>query len=148
MAPTANTQFAVGVHLLTLLSAGRLRSSTALSVSVGTNPAHIRRVLGQLRRAGFVRSKPGAAGGTELVLAPSEITLGDVWRAVMGDAPVLGVHSASIDCENGQAIQGILRQVERNATAALAAELDRTTIADVLAATPAGQLLSVSEAQA
>jgi Rrf2 family protein len=135
-----NTQFAVAVHVLTLLAGGGdgLRSSTELAGSVGTNPAHVRRVIGLLRRAGLVSSTPGARGGSVLVADPSTVTLRDIWIAVMGDARVLGVHAAAIGCPEGQAIQATLQQVERDAAAALSAELDRTTLADVLATTPAG----------
>ena len=132
-----NTQFSVGVHVLTLLSTGRRQSSTDMAASVGSNPVHVRRVLGMLRRAGLVASAPGAAGGWELTVDPATTTLRDVWVAVGGDQRVLGVHDAAPECEVGQSIQARLTQVERDAAAALAAELGRTTVADVCAATPA-----------
>jgi hypothetical protein len=40
------------------------------------------------------------------------------------------------------AIQATLQEIERNAAAALAAELERTTIAGVLAATPTGRRMA------
>ena len=41
-------------------------------------------ILGELRRAGLVRSQRGADGGYALALPASEITLGAVIRAVDG----------------------------------------------------------------
>ena len=41
-------------------------------------------ILGELRRAGLVRSQRGADGGYALALPASEITLGSVIRAVDG----------------------------------------------------------------
>lgn len=134
-APT-NTQFAVGVHVLTLLAAasGDPQSSEQMADSVGANPVHIRRVLGRLRNAGLVESRPGPGGGWRLRADPSLITLGGVWRVVSGDDQVLGVHAANPDCPVGREIQARLREIDRDVAAALTAELDRTTVADVLAA--------------
>jgi Rrf2 family protein len=147
-APT-NTQFAVGVHVLTLLAAaaGEPQSSEQMADSVGSNPVHIRRVLGRLRCAGLVESRPGPGGGWRLCADPSAIRLGDIWHAVQGDEQVLGLHAANPDCPVGREIQARLRAVDRAAAAALTAELDRSTVADVLAGTglPAGaQLIAVA----
>jgi len=101
-APT-NTQFSLAVHVLTLLGgqAPALVSSDFLSASAGTSPEHVRRVLAPLRRAGLVRSRPGPSGGWQLDGAGRETTLGDIWRAVHGDAGVLGVHAAAPECSVG-----------------------------------------------
>jgi Rrf2 family protein len=130
-----NTQFAIGVHVLTLLAStpDGLQSSEGMAESVGSNPVHIRRVLGQLRRAGLVESRPGPHGGWRALHDPAMVRLGDVWRAVDGDGQVLGVHAANPDCPVGREIQVELLALDRRAAAALVAELDRETIADVLA---------------
>jgi Rrf2 family protein len=130
-----NTQFAIGVHVLTLLAStpDGPQSSEEMADSVGSNAVHIRRVLGRLRRAGLVESRPGPHGGWRALRDPAEVRLGDVWRAVDGDGQVLGVHAANPDCPVGREIQVDLLALDRRAAAALAAELDRETIADVLA---------------
>jgi Rrf2 family protein len=134
-----NTQFALAVHMLTLLGAadGAMRNSEALAASAGTNPVHVRRVLGRLRRAGLVRSRPGPHGGWLLDGATCETTLAEVWDAVHGDEPVLGLHSASPDCEAGQRIQGALVELDRRAARALTAELAETTLGDLVRSTAA-----------
>ena len=134
-----NTRFAVGVHVLTLLCAhvDEQTSSTRLALSVGSNAVHVRRVLGLLREAGLVTSRPGAAGGWQIACDPAEVTLRDVWAAVVGDARVLGVHAAAPQCRASRRIQDELWAVERRVAAAMAAELRRTTLADVLVATDA-----------
>jgi Rrf2 family protein len=128
-APT-NTQFSLAVHVLTLLGsqAPALVSSEFLAGSAGTSPEHVRRVLAPLRRAGMVRSRPGPSGGWQLDEAGCETTLGEVWRAVHGDAGVLGVHAAAPDCTVGQRIQSELEEIERSAVEALVAELDQVTL--------------------
>jgi Rrf2 family protein len=128
-----NTQFAVAVHVLTLLSTVRERvSAETLSLSVGANPVHVRRVLGQLAKAGLVASRPGPHGGWLTTQDPPPVTLGTVFGAVNGDARVVGIHDAAPECTVGQRIQAELGSIEREAAAALVADLDRTTVADLI----------------
>src|SRR5690606_27695475 len=78
MARSTNTRFAVAVHVLTYLAgvAGeRPVSSDELAASANVNPVHVRRVLGPLRAAGMVRSRPGVNGGWELGHPAADITL-------------------------------------------------------------------------
>jgi Rrf2 family protein len=139
MARPTNTQFALAVHVLTLLGAEPdvRKSSETLAASAGSNPVHVRRVLGRLRRAGLVRSRSGPNGGWLVPAPPCDVTLADVWRAVNGDDPVLGLHSANPDCTVGRRIQDALVGVDRRASAALSAELERTTLGDLVRSTAA-----------
>jgi hypothetical protein len=59
----------------------------------------------------------------------------EVVRAVNGDDPVLGLHSANPDCTVGQRIHDALAGVDRRAQAALAAELEQTTLGDLVRST-------------
>ncbi len=137
MGRPTNTQFALAVHVLTMLAGlpRELQSSEAMAASAGSNAVHIRRVLGRLRNAGMVVSRPGPHGGWQLVRAPAETTLADVWRAVHGDDPVLGLHEANPNCEVGQRIQANLGTIDRRAVAAIEAELGTTTLAELADAT-------------
>jgi len=138
----ANTQFALAVHMLTLLAGSPTEtlSSETLAGSAGANPVHARRVLGQLRRAGIVTSRSGPSGGWQMRSRPEQTTLAAVWRAVQRDAPVLGLHGASPDCPVGQRIQVALTDVDRRATEAIDAELSRSTVADLARETAAEEL--------
>src|SRR3954464_6287240 len=140
VARPTNTQFALGVHMLTLLagSAPAQLSSEQMAGSAGSNPVHVRRVLGGLRAAGLVTSRPGVGGGWQLAVDPATVTLADVWLVVHGDTPVLGLHGAHPDCAVGQSIQQLLVDVDRRAPAAIAAELETTTIAALVARATAG----------
>ena len=133
MSRPTNTQFALAVHVLTMLAAlpHELRSSEAMAASAGSNPVHIRRVLGRLRNAGMVASRPGPHGGWQLLHAPEQTTLAEVWRAMNGDDPVLGLHDANPDCEVGQRIQSNLELIDRRAAAAIERELEMTTLAEL-----------------
>jgi DNA-binding IscR family transcriptional regulator len=94
---------------------------------------HARRVLARLREAAIVHSRPGPHGGWQLVGAPTETTLADVWRVINGADPILGVHDADPDCPVGQRIQTDLEALDRRALAAVEAELAATTLADLAA---------------
>lgn len=132
MSGPANTQFTVGLHALTLLAHLGPMSSAAIAGSVGANPVYVRRVLGRLREAGYVASRPGVSGGWELRRDPAELTLGDVWRVIAGPAPaLLGVHHAHPDCDAGQDIQVTLEAIERRAARAVETELDAIALADL-----------------
>ncbi|RPE47024.1 Rrf2 family protein [Streptomyces sp. Ag109_O5-1] len=134
MAQPTNTQFAVGVHLLTLLAErpGEWRDSQSLAVSPATNAAHARRILGQLRTAGLVRSQPGPRGGWMLEHDAERIDLAMVWLALNGEDPVLGMHAPQPDCPAGRRVHRSLLALDRRARRALLSELARTTVADVL----------------
>src|SRR3954468_15285025 len=99
MAGPTNTQFALGVHLLTLLagSAPASLASDEMAGSANSNPVHVRRVLGLFREAGLVTSRPGVGGGWLLSVDPATTTLADVWRVVHGEGNVLGLRSANPD---------------------------------------------------
>jgi Rrf2 family protein len=135
-----NTQFSLAVHLLTLLAQaepGQLLDSVALAISPAASPVHVRRVLGHLREAGLVHAQQGAHGGWVLAKAADEIDLAQVWSAVNGEDPVLGVHSPDPNCEVGRRVQQNLRELDRRALATLLGDLATTTIAEILAASQA-----------
>lgn len=136
MSGPANTQFAIAVHVLTMLAGlpRELQSSEVMATSVGSNPVHIRRILGRLREAGLVASRPGPHGGWQLLCSPEETTLADVWRVINGNAPVLGVHEADPNCDVGQRIHANLEDIDRRALAAVESELAGTTLAELAAA--------------
>jgi Rrf2 family protein len=140
MSGTANTQFALGVHMATLLAAldDAPQASNLLASSAGSNPVHVRRVLGRLREAGLVVSRPGAKGGWQLAADPETTTLADVWRAVYGERGVLGLHEASPACPVGRRIQVSLADIDRSAARAIERDLAGTTLADLARGTRAG----------
>lgn len=141
MSGPANTQFALGVHMATLLAAlaDAPQTSELLASSAGSNPVHVRRVLGRLRDAGLVVSRPGARGGWQLAADPATTTLADIWAAVHGDSGILGVHEASPACTVGRRIQDSLAEIDRSAARALERDLARTTLAELAEGTRADE---------
>lgn len=129
------TRFAVAVHILLLLATapGGQLTSGRLAESVGTNPVVIRRLAGQLARAGLIRIRRGP-GGAELAKAPDSITLGQVWQAMRRKGlPLLPVHHgpARAEASPAPAIPGLLRRAFDSAEAAMEADLAATTLEDL-----------------
>jgi Rrf2 family protein len=134
MSSPANTRFAVAYHALGLLASipDVPLSSAELAGSVGSSPVYLRRVLGALRRAGLVESRPGVHGGWLLARAPGQITLGDAWRAVQGDEPILAIHGPPPGCPVGDSVRERLVEVEARVASSIEGALDAQTVADTL----------------
>jgi Rrf2 family protein len=134
MGSPANTRFAVAYHALGLLASipDVPLSSAELAGSVGSSPVYLRRVLGALRRAGLVESRPGVHGGWLLARAADEITLGDAWRAVQGDAPILAIHGPPPGCPVGDSVRERLAEVEARVASSIEDALDAQTVADTV----------------
>jgi Rrf2 family protein len=139
VALSTNTQFAVAVHVLTYLagiSDGRAVSSDELSKSANVNPVYVRRVLGPLRTAGLVRSRPGVGGGWHIVGEATRITLDQVWRLLQGTDPVLGIHGPDPSCATGRQVQKALTELDHVVGDAVQASLRTFSLNDVLNGLP------------
>lgn len=134
MATPTNTQFALAVHMLTLLggSPNEMQRSEVLADSAGASPVHVRRVLGRLRRAGLVSSQSGPRGGWLVTKPTCDIPLDEVWAALHGGEPVLGLYEANPACAVGRGVEDALRALDRRAARALTDELSRTTIGELV----------------
>jgi Rrf2 family protein len=135
-AVTSNSQFAIGIHLLTLLALtpDESRTSEFMAASVNTNPVFIRRILGRLADAGLVDSQPGVGGGWRLARQPEAISLLEVYQAV-DEGHLLGMHHSepNPDCLIGRNIQRTLTIYFDEAERAFAERLAQQTVAQVLA---------------
>jgi Rrf2 family protein len=131
---TGNSRFAVSVHILAYLTyrRGSAVPSAEIASSVDTNPVVIRRLLAALLKTRLVTAQKGATGGFSLARAPEKISLHDVYAAVELQ-PGRGLRSFTPNrkCPVGAKIEAILAATFAKAQAAMVAELDRTSIADV-----------------
>jgi Rrf2 family protein len=130
-----NSQFAIALHILTLLAQadGEALTSEYMAGSVNTNPVFIRRVLGKLARGGLTTSQPGIGGGWQLLRSPECITLLDAYCAVEDDR-LLPLHHSSpnAQCPVGRNIQRSLIQYFGEAEQAFARTLAQHTVAQLL----------------
>jgi Rrf2 family protein len=131
------TRFAVAIHILLLLATEPAGQATSgrIAASVGTNPVVIRRLAGQLARAGLVRIRRGP-GGAELARPAEAITLADVWRAMRRpNLPLLPTHRGTDKAGErlGKAVPQMLRGVLDEAEHAMERRLSEVTLATLLA---------------
>ncbi len=146
------TRFAVGLHILLFLAQGAAGQATSgrLAASVGTNPVVIRRLAGQLARAGLIRIRRGP-GGAELARPPEAIRLDEVWRAMRrSGVPLLPVHpgpaSAAAD-PLGARIPPLLRGMLDDAEAAMERRLAEVTLASLVTRLPSPVAAPMPEPQ-
>lgn len=109
-----SSRFTIAVHILTCIELLKERytlTSEFLAQSVGVNPVVIRRIIGQLKKAGLISVTRGASGGALLAVGPHEITLYDVYRAVdsVREEGLFRFHENPNDkCTVGRRIHNIL----------------------------------------
>lgn len=130
-----NTHFAVAVHVLIYIAeqGGAPVTSETVASSVGTNPSFVRRILARLGRAGLTRAQEGKRGGTILARPAHRISLRDVYHAVDEERELIPLHpSPHPQCKVGRNIRGILGGTVTTVEQTVDAQLERTTIADLL----------------
>lgn len=132
--------------LLTLAAASRngfgQLSSETLAAGIGSTSSLTRRLLIPLARHGMVRSKLGKYGGIALGKAAAEITLGAIYRAAVGEKPLLaGRTDVPHLCNVSSRAEKYFALIAREADAAMVAVLERRTLAESL-----DELLSIERA--
>lgn len=94
--------------------------------------SYLEQVFTSLRKAGLVRASRGAQGGYELVKKATEITVGDVLRALEGPiAPVLCVESAPFSKQCEREKNCITRQFWQEFKETIDRFLDGTSLQDL-----------------
>lgn len=73
------------------LPSGQLSSITEVSALYDASHNHMTKVIGQLRKCGYVKALRGKGGGICLALPAEQIRIGEVMRA-------LEVHLDGVDC--------------------------------------------------
>lgn len=131
----ANSQFAMAVHILTMLATSRDEKvkSECIAASVNTNAVVIRRLLGQLAQAKLVTSQTGASGGTRLARTPKEISLCEIYKAVScGEVFALHGKSPNQDCPIGKNIEAVLCNLQKEIDKSVGEKLGQYTLSSVI----------------
>ncbi len=131
-----NLQTDFALRLLMHLAANTHRLATIGEVAdrFRISRAHLMKVAFLLGKGGFVQTVRGRAGGLRLARGARDISVGEVFRFMEGEAELVGcVGSPNGDCVVAKACR--LRGVLGEALLAFLAVLDRYTLAD-LAANP------------
>jgi Rrf2 family protein len=118
---------------LLALAASEVDSATAqaLADAQALPRKFLEAILSDLRRAGLVKSQRGADGGYRLARPATEITVGDILRAV--DGPLAGVRGERPETAAYEGAAEHLQTVWVALRAAVRNVLDEVSIADVVA---------------
>ncbi|HET6878062.1 MAG TPA: Rrf2 family transcriptional regulator [Jatrophihabitans sp.] len=127
---SAKTDYAVRALLSLAAREPELVKIDTVISEQGLPRKFVEAILGELRRAGLVRSQRGAEGGYALARPAAEITLGAVIRAV--DGPLAEVRGLRPNETTYAGVAQHLPAVWVAVRASLRRVLDETTIADVL----------------
>lgn len=130
-----DTRLAVAIHILAVLSlvGNEQRTSEVLARSVNTNAVVVRRLLSLLKKGGLIDVQRGG-GGSTLNHRPENITLLDVYRAVVPNpkAKPFYVHqNPNCNCYVGKNIHDALDAPFTKVNKAMEDSLAATTIAEV-----------------
>lgn len=105
-------------------------SMSEVSLRQDISLKYLERLVGELQRAGIVKSMRGRVGGHVLALPPERITVGDVVRALEGE-------SADLPCANNRlacprSVHCLTRAIWVAADQAMFEKLDSVTVQDIL----------------
>ena len=132
-----SSRFTIAVHILICIDVfgdTETETSESLSGSIGAHPVVIRRILGQLRRAGLIRVMRGREGGAYLMRSLSEITLADVFHAVesLGGDTLFSFHeNPNPSCPVGRSIHDVLDNRLADIQRAMERAMEGMTLANI-----------------
>ena len=128
------SDFAIAVHALVYLNHKQVpQSSEQLAANVCTHPVRVRRVMARLKRAGLVRTREGAAGGSLFCREAAKVSLLQVAVALQ-ETPVdikYRTGDLDMDCAVASGMAGIMDAIYKDMNGACYGVLDNVTIADI-----------------
>ena len=130
------SRFTVALHIFSCVDTFKDEckvTSDFLASSINTNPVIIRRILGQLRKAGLIEVARGT-GGITPTRPLSEITFYDVYKAVdpIEDDELFRFHeNPNPDCPVGRNIHNLLNDKLDAIQKAMEDEMKKYTIEDL-----------------
>jgi len=130
MRTTAKADYAVRAAVeLAAAAAGEPVKADQIAEAQSIPLNFLENILAELRRAGIVESRRGAAGGYLLARPPEDVSLADVIRAVEG--PLANVRGMSPDLLEYEGSAEKLRDVWVALRSSVRSVLEQVTLADV-----------------
>ena len=131
-----SSRFTIGLHILTAIDMFQKDykvTSDFLAGSIRTNPVVVRKILGQLKKAGLIHSSQGVAGIT-MAKPLEEISFYDVYSAIepVEDGDLFRFHDdPNPDCPVGRNIHELLDGKLREIQSAMVEKMRGYTLADL-----------------
>ncbi len=126
---TKYTDYSLRVLLYAASAGDRNTTIEEVAQFFGISHAHLKKVVKELARAGYLKSTTGRAGGFRLAMPPNEIRLGALIRQTEPDFALVECFQADKDCRISSVCG--LPPVFNAALARFMEELDSHTLADV-----------------
>lgn len=129
-----STRLSDAVHVLAFvaLTCDPGLTSERIAESIRTNPAHVRKLMSDLKRAGIIVNTPGHPRPA-LTRDTTGISILDVYRAVEGDKPLLHLDThTNPECGAGVMIQASLKDFYDEIQAEAEAKMAAITLEDVI----------------
>ncbi len=132
---TAYTNYALRTLMFCALHSGQLVRMEDVSNAYGISRAHLLKAARQLGQLGYLENIRGRTGGVRLARSPEDIVIGEVVRHTEGDLEI-------VECFNPETntcpLIGVckLSVLFRTGLKAFFAELDKVTLADMIADGP------------
>ncbi|QJB56809.1 Rrf2 family transcriptional regulator [Pseudodesulfovibrio sp. zrk46] len=128
---SARSRYATRLLLdLALRETDQPQRTTLLSESTGITVQFIEQILRPLKKAGYIKSVRGAAGGHILDKDPGSISVGDVVRIMEGGISLTDCVTDEGLCNRSPIC--LTRKVWQRASHVLEKELDSITLADLM----------------
>jgi Rrf2 family transcriptional repressor of oqxAB len=133
-----DVRFASALQLMLMMTLAEregtgLLSSSELADGLGTNPSLTRKLLAQLAGAGLIATTMGVKGGSRLARPAREITLRDIYLAVLGER---GLFAGRSDIPHRCVVTSNIEEMFSE----LSRELESATLAVLAERTLAGEL--------
>ena len=131
-----SSRFTIGLHILTAIDMFQKDykvTSDFLAGSIRTNPVVVRKILGQLKKAGLIHSSQGVAG-ISMAKPLEEISFYDVYSAIepVEDGDLFRFHDdPNPDCPVGRNIHELLDGKLREIQSAMEEKMRGYTLADL-----------------
>ena len=128
------SEFSVAVHALVFLDHKRaIVSSETLSENICTNPARVRKIMAQLKKANLIETREGADGGYLFTADPAAVTLDEVGKAFDAQYVCASWHSGNSDlpCLIASGMAGVMDDIYKQLNHECAQKLKTITIADI-----------------
>jgi len=103
-------------------------AETALRQDISAK--YLERLVGELQRAGIVRSLRGREGGHLLAVPPEKITVGDIVRILEGESAQLACSQNRLSCP--RSVHCLTRSIWVAADQAMFEKLDSVTVRDIM----------------
>lgn len=136
----ANSRFAMASHIMTAVAlkgdekSSEWVTSSYLADSLNTNAVVVRRILGDLQKAGLLETQTGRSGGAKLAKKASGISLYEIFVAVdEGELFAYNPNDPNKKCTLSCEMKAVLTPIFESAQGALTDNLKQVRLSDLVA---------------